>query len=242
MGTWPDNANGTLYTQTIPSGANSAGLFVGYNSAVIAGFITCLEPSINWRTLYIWAAETYVYWYGNLSAYTQGGGWVNVSDEREKEDIQDLKTEKSLERVMALKPKHYRRKFNENSATPVPDAEKQKRHVGFIAQEVQKTNPHCISTWCNKEAIKKKDEVKVEIDVEEEDVKVEIDVEEEEDDGERLGMFYNDITVHLVGAVQEQQRMINEQTTQIELLTQRNQTLEDRLVKLEQLLEKNGLM
>jgi hypothetical protein len=185
-----------------------------------------------------------IYFDGVLCAYTTAGGWVNVSDEREKEDILDLKTEKSLERVMALKPKHYRRKFYD-TATPVPEEEKQKRHVGFIAQEVQKTNPHCISTWCNKDAIKKRDEVKVEIDVldeEEEEVNVEISVEEEEDDGERLGLFYNDITVHLVGAVQEQQRMINEQTKQIELLSQRNQTLEDRLQKLEDLLKANGML
>lgn len=241
---WPDNANGCLYTQTLPSGANSAGMFVGYNSIGTTGYITSLAPSVAWCFIQIWAAETYIYYYGALSAYTGGGGWINVSDEREKEDIQPLKTEKSLERVMALRPKHYRRKFNENSATPIPEAEKQKRHVGFIAQEVQKSNPHCISTWCNKDAIKKKDEVKVEIDVDEdEEVKVEIDVEEdEEDDGSRLGMMYNDITVHLVGAVQEQQRMISEQQKKIELLSQRNQILEDRLVKLEQLLEKNGLM
>jgi hypothetical protein len=189
-----------------------------------------------------------VYYNGGLSAYTQGGGWVNVSDEREKEDIQDLKTEKSLERVLALKPKHYRRKFNEKSATPIPEVEKQKRHIGFIAQEVKETNPHCISTWCNKEAIKKKDEVKVEIDVDEEDVKVEIDVEEEEDDGERLGMFYNDITVHLVGAVQEQQKVINEQqkvineqskqineqSKQIKILEERNKILEDHARHIEE--------
>jgi hypothetical protein len=229
IGTWPDNANGTLYTQTLPSGANSAGMFVGYNSMGTTGYITSLAPSIAWLFIQIWAAETYIYYNGALSAYTQAGGWVNVSDEREKEDIQPLKTDKSLERVMALKPKHYRRKFNENAANPVPEAEKQKRHVGFIAQEVQQSNPHCISTWCNKDAIKKRDEAKVEINVpegDEEDVEVEISIEEDEDDGSRLGMMYNDITVHLVGAVQEQQK-------QIELLTQRNQILEDHARGLE---------
>jgi len=202
---WPNNANGCLYTQTLPSGANSAGLFVGYNSIGQTGYITSLAPNVAWCFIQIWAAETYIYYYGALSAYTQGGGWVNVSDEREKEDIQPLKTEKSLERVMALKPKHYRRKFNENSANPIPEAEKQKRHVGFIAQEVQQSNPHCISSWCNNEV--KEDE-------------------ETEDDGSRLGMMYNDITVHLVGAVQEQQK-------QIETLIQRNQILEQHARALE---------
>jgi hypothetical protein len=193
---WPDNANGTLYTQAIPSISTSAGMFCGYNSGSLAGYITCLSPNVTWLPLQIWAAETYVYWYGALSAYTDTGGWVNVSDEREKEDIQPLKTEKSLERVLALKPKHYRRKFYD-SPNPVPEAEKERRHVGFIAQEVQETNPHCVSTWCNKE------------------------VKCEEDDGERLGMSYNDYVVHLVGAVQEQQKQIEEQQKHIQVLEER---------------------
>jgi hypothetical protein len=33
---------------------------------------------------------------------------------REKEDIQDLKTESSLKRILALKPKHYRKKFHDD--------------------------------------------------------------------------------------------------------------------------------
>jgi hypothetical protein len=196
IGTWPDKANGCLYTQTLPSGANTAGMFVGYNSTGTTGYITSLAPSVAWLFIQIWAAETYIYYNGALSAFTQAGGWVNVSDEREKEDIQPLKTDKSLERVMALKPKHYRRKFND-TVNPVPEKDKEKRHVGFIAQEVKQSNPHCISTWCNEEV--KNDET--------------------EDDGSRLGMMYNDITVHLVGAVQEQQK-------QIDVLTERNKVLE----------------
>jgi hypothetical protein len=252
---WPDSANGTLYSGvSAPTTGTSPGLFVGYNAAVSAGYITCLEPSVAWKDLYIYANSTSVYNTGSLVAFTTSGGWINVSDEREKEDIHELKTDKSLQRVLALKPKHYKRKFYD-SRTPVPDEEKQRRHVGFIAQEVQKSNPHCISTWSNKESIKKRDEAKVEINVaqstdpkvEEEDVQVKISIEEEEDDGGRFGLSYNDYVVHLVGAVQEQQRMINEQqrmineqqrmineqTKQLEVFSQRNQILEDHARKLE---------
>jgi hypothetical protein len=134
-----------------------------------------------------------------MAAYLSSGGWVNVSDEREKEDIQDIKTSSSLKRVMALRPKHYRRKFHK-SDTPVPEEVKQRREIGFLAQEVKETNPHCISGWEN------------------EDVKC------DEDDGKRLGICYNDYVVHLVGAVQEQQK-------QIEVLKERNQELKQEFAE-----------
>lgn len=195
IGTWPDGANGCLYSQDVPTGANSGGFFIGYNGTGTTGYLTCLAPNVAWLYIQIWAAETYIYYYGALSAYTQSGGWVNVSDEREKEDIQPLKTAKSLERILALKPKHYLRKYYDGN--PVPDAVKETRHVGFVAQEVQQSNPHCVSSWCN-------DKVKN---------------DETEDDGSRLGINYTDYTVHLVGAVQEQQK-------QMDVLTERNQLLE----------------
>jgi hypothetical protein len=131
----------------------------------------------------IYAAQIDLYYFGIFVAFTNGGGWVNVSDEREKEDIHDIKTSSSLKRVLALKPKHYRRKFY-NEKTPVPDEIKQRRCIGFLAQEVQQSNPHCVSGWENKE------------------------VKCDTDDGKRLGMSYNDYVVHLVGAVQEQQKQI----------------------------------
>ena len=202
IGDWPVNANGCLYTQDQPSGANSAGLFIGYNGANLAGYTTTLAPGVAWLPYFIHGAETYVYNYGGLAAYTGAGGWVNVSDIREKEDIHDLKTESSLQRVLSLKPKHYRRRFKEDSETPVPEKEKEKRHVGFIAQEVQESNPHCVSTWCKEEA------------------------KCEEDDGVRLGMCYNDYVVHLVGGMQEQQKQIETLTHRNQLFETHARKLE----------------
>ena len=204
---WPDNANGTLYTPSAPSGANSLGLFVGYSDPAQGGYITCLGPSIAWLNLYIYASTLAVYYTGTLCAYTNAGGWVNVSDEREKEDIRLLKTKKSLDRVMALKPLHYRRKFYD-SLNQASDEIKQKRYIGFIAQEVKESNPHCVSTWNNKEV-------------------------NSEDNGERFGISYNDYIVHLVGAVQELSKSIDaltlskqEHNKKIELLTNRTSILE----------------
>ena len=84
--------------------------------------------------------------------------------------------------------------------------------MGFIAQEVKDSNEHCVSSWCN-------DTVKN---------------DESEDDGSRFGLNYTDFTVHLVGAVQEQQKQIEEQQKQIEELHARIDILEKREVMWEQ--------
>jgi hypothetical protein len=230
---WPDDANGILISDAAASQTSStSALFLGHQQNLST--INSLAPSVAWKDLYVLSKDELHYTNGSFNVYLLSGtsGWLTVSDVREKEDIQLLKTDKSLQRVMALKPYHYRRKYYD-SATPVEEEIKQKRQIGFLAQDVKESNPHCVNTWCNKEAIKKRDEAKVEIDVEEEEVKVEINIEEEEDDGERFSLNYNDYVIHLVGAVQEQQRMVNEQSKQleverreIELLTQRNQKIE----------------
>jgi hypothetical protein len=192
---WPENHNSLLISEDTVQGPNTSGLSLAYGrTSYQTGVITCLGPSVAWRELYISAAQTSIYFFGALSAYSTATGWINVSDEREKEDIQDIKTSSSLRRVLALKPKHYRRKFNEIAA-PVDDEIKHRRHIGFCAQEVKENNPHCISEWQKHDA--------------------------EEDDKTRLGICYNDYIVHLVGAVQEQQK-------QIETLQERNLLLEQQ--------------
>jgi len=124
-----------------------------------------------------------------------------VSDEREKEDINDLKTSRSLERIMKCKPKYYKRKYYDTDkdgkdATPVPQAEKDTICIGLLAQDVLQTNPHCVSGWKN-------DNIK----------------ETDDDDGSRFGINYGDFTVHLIGAVQEQQKQIDDLKKQIADLT-----------------------
>jgi hypothetical protein len=189
---WPDRANGMLISTDTSQTQYSPGLYLGFQQGF--GYITSLAPSTAWQGLAIYASNTYMYFNGSLTAYTNGGGWVNVSDEREKTDIQDLKTSKSLQRVLTLKPKHYLRKYCD-SDNPVSDQIKQQRLIGFIAQEVQQSNPHCLSTWSNQE------------------------IKTDEDDGVRMGMSYNDYIVHLVGAVQEQQKQITVLQEQVAALT-----------------------
>jgi hypothetical protein len=152
--------------------------------------------------LVISANQITVYYTGTLVAYTQAGvGWVNVSDAREKEDINDLKTSRSLERIMKCKPKYYKRKYYDTDkdgkdTTPAPQSIKDAICIGLLAQDVLEHTPHCVSGWKN-ENIKETDE----------------------DNGSRYGISYNDFTVHLIGAVQEQQKQIDDLKKQVADLT-----------------------
>ena len=210
---WPTDANGILITDAgANQNANSSGLYLGHQAFYSA--INSLAPSVAWRDLYILSKDEYHLSGGvlNVGLFAGLSGWVTLSDEREKEDIQPLKTDKSLQRVLALKPYHYRRIYRD-SDTPVSEEVKQRRHVGFLAQEVQISNPHCVASLVDKDHVT------------------------EEDDGQRLGISYGDYTVHLVGAVQElhatitsqaQSRLAEEASLrkQIDNLVERNKVLE----------------
>jgi uncharacterized coiled-coil protein SlyX len=144
-------------------------------------------------------------WYVNrsLAAYITGGGWTNVSDERCKHDIHDLSTKKSLQRILKCKPKYYKRIMEEPTGeNPIPNKQEDidRVHIGLLAQEVQEFNPHCVSTWYDKDESK---------------------------ENEKLGIQYNDFVIHLIGAVQEQQKQIQKQ--------------EDTIKKLEDAVAESGL-
>jgi hypothetical protein len=185
---------GVLFTNTYQSSSTASGLNIGsYDAAYSYGFIISLRPSIVWNDLYLNAANTYVYVNGIMAAYSVAGGWINVSDEREKTDIRPLKTNRSLERVLSAKTYTYKRKFYLDDAGNdlVKQEDKDKFHIGIMAQQVKESNPHCLSTW-------KDDNSKQE---------------------ERFGVNYNDYVTHLIGAVQEQQKQITAQQATIDLLT-----------------------
>lgn len=182
--------------------ATSQALTIAFTNGNV-GWISCLAPSVSWLDLYIAGATVWFASFGAVVAYTVYYGIYNVSDEREKEDIQPLKTESSLKRILQARPVHYRRKhYDSDDKTPAPEEMKQKRCIGFVAQEVQESNPHCVSEWENKDVEKT-----------------------EEDNGMRLGICYNDYVIHLVGAVQEQQKQIN-------LLVEHSRQKEDELTQL----------
>jgi hypothetical protein len=193
-GTWAAGANAMLITQAAAQTTTTVGLCIGFTSE---GVITSLAPGFLWVNMSLNASQITARFNGVVCSTTNAGGWVNVSDAREKEDIQPLCPAHSLKRVLALRGKNYRRKYNPDAPTPVADSITQRRHIGFLAQEVKETNPHCIDTWCNEEA------------------------KNEEDDGERFALSYNDYIVHLVGAVQEQQKQIEAQQKHIQVLEDR---------------------
>jgi hypothetical protein len=212
LGSW--NAQGfTLFCNTSQPSGTQAALGLGSNNST-ANFISSLSPAVRWMDLYIYNATTVFTRDGSVVGYTVPSGGSNVSDEREKYDINDLNTTRSLERILRCKPKYYKRKYYDcdkdgNPLTPAPQSSKDAICIGLLAQDVQDHNKHCISTWKN-EMIK----------------------ETECDDGVRFGVNYGDYTIHLIGAVQQQQCTIESANTQIAALQAANTTLESQVATL----------
>jgi len=173
---------GCLFTNNFSNGIYDVGVNIGWSQTAGWGHIICLQPSVQWHPFVVSCGQFSAFYFGGHAAYTTAGGWNNISDEREKEDIKPLKTNRSLERVLAAKTYTYKRKFylNDEGKDLVPDDIKNKYLVGVMAQQIQESNPHCISTWDN-------------------------DQKEE-----RFGVCYNDYVIHLLGAVQEQQKQIDQ--------------------------------
>jgi hypothetical protein len=205
----------TLFCNTSQPAGSQAALGIVSNN-FNTNFVVSLSPGVRWMDIQVWAAIHYHYVNGAMAAYLVGGGWVNVSDAREKEDINDLKTSRSLERIMACKPKYYKRKYYDKDkdgkdTTPAQQSEKDAICIGLLAQDVLQTNPHCVSGWKN-------DNVK----------------ETDEDDGSRYGISYNDFTIHLIGAVQEQQKQIEDLKNKLEALAEHSDTANRRFDKSQQ--------
>jgi len=210
------NQGYTVFCNSLTPDSHQPGLGIGSNNGD-SNYIVSLFPSVQWMDLKIFAAATRVYFTGILSAYSVSGGWVSVSDAREKKDIKDVKTCRSLERVLACKPKTYTRKtYDKADGTPSNAGKVQ--CIGLLAQDMKDVNPHCISEWENKD-IEKTDE----------------------DNGMRMGILYNDWIIHLIGSVQEQQSQITAQADKIKTLEERSIVLEERSMVFEEharLLEK----
>jgi len=212
MSSW--NASGyTLFCNTYAPTNTQFALALGCNNATSGGsainYIVNLSPNLFWATLYTMCNSAYWYYGSTLMGYVYSGGFVSVSDEREKTDIADLKTNRSLEKVLACKPKYYKRKYydhevdKDGNATPIPQEEKDKIHIGLVAQDVQAFNPHCVTEWSNADNRPPT----------------------AEDDQQRLGIQYNDWVIHLIGAVQEQQKQINDLKQQVAALAAANATV-----------------
>ncbi len=134
-------------------GANSAtGSAVGitYNTAGGYGSLISLSAGVAWRNMVYSANEHYFYVTGTLAGYVNAGGFVSVSDEREKINIKNINTERSLQRILSCTPKTFQR-IMDRADPMIPDEVKNKWHIGLNAQEVLSINPHCISEWKNQD-------------------------------------------------------------------------------------------
>lgn len=191
------------------NGANCNALSLGQNFSSDYAYITSLQPGVVWRQLVIASSYTGFCSYGVQTAYNGPGGIVSTSDERCKEDIQPLNTSKSLQKILSSKPVHYRIKFNE-SAESIPEEVKSKRCIGLVAQDQLEVNPHCVSTWKMKDAM-----------------------ETEEDNGERLGICYNDINIHTVGAIQELHKKIESLQSTVDSLVERDKLIVEHAKQVE---------
>lgn len=191
-GSWNTGGGGyTIISREL--GNNTSALAFGTSPG--RGVIISLTAGIVWNDLILSGGTIYTSCYGGINNYTNGGGWVYSSDKRVKKDIKDIKTARSLERIMALKPKTYKKIYHpDKSSTPIPQEVIEANHVGFLAQDVMETNPHCVSEWVDDNCVC------------------------DGDDGKRLGISYGDINVHMVGAIQELKKQNDAQQKEIDEL------------------------
>ena len=108
----------------------------------------------------------------NDSVYDSGGGVVFISDKRKKKNIKDLAIKKARSFIMGLKPREF--KFKK------PISTSDRKHHGFIAQEVKKVMPEDYGIY----------------------------VENEEKDF--IGLRYDEFIADMVAVIQDQQKRIEE--------------------------------
>ena len=200
------NTGGGGYTVVSrATGVQVSGLAFGTSTG--RGVIVSLTPGVVWNELIISGSTIYTACFGTINNYTNGGGWVFVSDKRVKKDIKDIKTARSLERIMALKPKTYKKIYRQElSDTPIPQEVIDADHIGLLAQDVMETNPHCVSEWVDDNCVC------------------------DGDDGKRLGIAYGDINIHMVGAIQELKKQNDAQQKQIDDLQEMVKALMAKLI------------
>jgi hypothetical protein len=168
---------------------------IGFCVNAFGGSMISLTPGVAWRELIISVSYLFISNFGTLSLQSSGGNWVFISDRKTKRDIKPIKTVRSLERIMALKPVTYKKIYHEElSETPIPQEVIDKDHIGLIAQDVLECNPHCVSQWKDEKVVR------------------------DGDDGKRLAIAYQDLNIHVIGAVQELKKQNDAQQKEIDEL------------------------
>jgi hypothetical protein len=101
-------------------------------------FLYEADPASQWK-IYPLGNMRLGFYRGALQAFVDyNGSWVALSDARKKINIKTLDPEKSLVEITRLRPVAYHLTTQPQGFT--------KKSIGFIAQEVEEVNPHCVST------------------------------------------------------------------------------------------------
>lgn len=145
------SGNYQLFSNTTNPNGGTGGLGV-WGGTGTAGIIS-LQPGVSWQNLYLIGGSVLAYHTSVLGSTLTATGWVNSSDQRFKTNIRPIKTTRSLERVLAVKPYTYNMIYDEGQC-PISDKLKKQQCLGFIAQEIAESNPHCIHEVVDKGEIR----------------------------------------------------------------------------------------
>jgi hypothetical protein len=131
----------------------------------------------------------------SLQSYIEfDGGWIKHSDERLKENIESLNPESSLQKILNLNAKYYNLKDQPKNKNII-------KSVGFIAQDVEKIIPGCVSSFRD----------------------------EDKNDDKMKAVAYDDIFVHTTNSVKELYKLIKNQEDEINklknIIVEMNETL-----------------
>ena len=132
------------------SSTSGSAVAITYNTTGLYGSLLSLSPGVAWRTMTYSSLYHTFYVSGTQAGYIDATGFHNGSDEREKINIKNINTDKSLQRILAYTPKTFQRVMDRTDPM-ISDNVKNKWHICLIAQEVLSINPHCISEWTNQD-------------------------------------------------------------------------------------------
>ena len=166
-----------------PAGFNnqSPGLGIGYDRQYNPGHcrIIALQPAIQWKELHF-GASIHVFWTFGINLC----GYVNSGGFVSLSDGRVKRDVRPIKTARSLERVLRARPVTYRRIMPdddkmIPDSERLQNHIGLIAQDVREFNPHAVDSSASNEK------------------------------QEYLGIRYNDFVIHLIGAVQEQQRQIS---------------------------------
>ena len=125
---------------------------------------------------------------------TTAGSWLSNSDARIKEEVETIDSALALTKIMALRPVSYR--YIEEYEERYPEVRRRHKWVNFIAQEMAEVFPEAVMR--TREDIRTRGGDPIAEDV------LQVDV--------------HDVNIHMVAALQEQQRQIEDLRATVDLL------------------------